>query len=97
MGFTSLDEIIGRADLLERKDIRSNPKYDLLDFSRLTYFPEQAAMTAIRQIKSQDHRIDHVKDREIIQQAAAAIESRKEISLDYTILYMEEKVCLNIR
>ena len=92
MGFTSLDEIIGRADLLERKDIRSNPKYDLLDFSRLTYFPEQAAMTAIRQIKSQDHHIDHVKDREIIQQAAAAIESRKEISLDYTIANTDRSV-----
>ena len=63
MGFTSLDEIIGRADLLERKDIRSNPKYDLLDFSRLTYFPEQAAMTAIRQIKSQDHHRDNSTSR----------------------------------
>ena len=92
MGFTSLDEIIGRTDLLERKEIHSNPKYDLLDFSRLTYFPEEAAMTAIRQMITQDHRIDHVKDREIIQNAAAAIDSQKEISLDYTIANTDRSV-----
>lgn len=92
MGFTSLDEIIGRTDLLERKDVNNDSKYDLLDFTRLTYFPEQAAMTAIRQVVTQDHRIDHVKDREIIRHAAAAIEFQKEISLDYTIANTDRSV-----
>lgn len=92
MGFTSLDEIIGRTDLLERKEVHGNPKYDLLDLSRLTHYPEQAATVAIRQTKVQDHQIDHVKDREIIQQAADAIESQKEISLDYTIANTDRSV-----
>ena len=39
MGFKSLEEIIGRSDLIEiRKDLKVNDKAAKLDFSKLTYF-----------------------------------------------------------
>ena len=50
MGFTKLEDIVGRTDLIERKHITSNVKYELLDLSKLTYMPSQGTDAAIHQI-----------------------------------------------
>ena len=43
LGYTKLDDIIGRTDLLMRKPSDHIEKHDLLDLSRLIHLPEQAA------------------------------------------------------
>ena len=85
MGFTKMDDIIGRTDLIERKSGTDdpNPKHALIDFTRLLTRIDNSA--AIRHVIDQDHAISTVKDVTIIDAAQAAIEHEKEISLEYTI------------
>ena len=85
MGFTRMDDIIGRTDLIERKfDVNDpNPKHALIDFTKLLARVDNSA--AIRHVIDQDHGISAVKDVTIIDAAQEAIEHEKEISLEYTI------------
>lgn len=92
MGYSKLDDIIGRTELIERKPSDGVVKHDLLDFSKLIHFPEQAAHTPIRKTTDQVHEITAVKDVDIICHAQPAIESGKEISLDYAITNTDRSV-----
>ena len=92
LGYTKLDDIIGRTDLLMRKPSDHIEKHDLLDLSRLIYLPEQAATQTIHQVTRQLHAIDNVKDVDIIRHAKAAIESGQEVSLDYAIANTDRSV-----
>ncbi|MDR3250356.1 MAG: glutamate synthase large subunit [Tannerella sp.] len=92
MGFTKFDDIIGRTDLIERKPSDGITKHDLLDFSKLTYFPKEGFTSSIKKTTDQIHHIENVKDRDIINQAKNAIEKQREISLDYTIANTDRAV-----
>ena len=85
MGFTRMDDIIGRTDLIERKPEEDdpNPKHALIDFSRMLARIDNSA--AIRHVIDQEHGISTVKDVAIIDVAQEAIEHEKEVSLEYTI------------
>lgn len=85
MGFSSMDEIIGRTDLIERKPatVYSNPKHDLMDFNKLLARIDNSA--AIRHAIDQNHGIATVKDVSIIAAVQTAIENEKEVSLEYTV------------
>ncbi len=90
MGFTSLNEIVGRTDLLEVKPMAPGSKASLLDFSHLLQrVPNKAA---IHQITEQRHEIANVKDVQIIQAAKEAIENGKEVSLEYAIANTDRSV-----
>ncbi len=85
MGFTRMDDIIGRTDLIERKSDANdpNPKHALIDFTKLLARIDNNA--AIRHVIDQDHGVSTVKDVTLIDAAQEAIEHEKEISLEYTI------------
>ena len=85
MGFTRMDDIIGRTDLIERKSVVNdpNPKHALIDFTKLLARIDNNA--AIRHVIDQDHGVSTVKDVTLIDAAQEAIEHEKEISLEYTI------------
>jgi glutamate synthase (NADPH/NADH) large chain len=92
MGFHSMEEIIGRSDLLQRKPSDGVEKHDTLNFRKLVYYPEQAATTAIHQVSKQIHLIDHVMDVDIIRHAQPCIDSQQEVSLDYAIANTDRSV-----
>ena len=105
MGYSKLDDIIGRTDFIIRKGTQmtqntqtgadqktTNSKYDLLDFTHLLHLPEQAAHTAIHHVINQVHQIENVKDVDIIRHAQAAIEQQQEVSLDYAIANTDRSV-----
>ena len=83
MGFRKFDDIIGRTDLIETTHSAYNDKAALLDFSRMLHREESDA--AIHNNEEQQHDIDHVMDRSIIEAARPAIECGKEVSLEYAI------------
>jgi len=100
IGVRSMDEIIGRADLIVTTDSNQRdslslretisngldePKWTLIDLRNVTYFPKEAATNAIRKVTDQLHRITDVLDRDIIARTETAIAQQKEISLEYTI------------
>ena len=60
MGFTRLEDIIGRTDLIEIQQAPSEKKSSLLDFSRLLHRVDNGA--TIHHVMEQKHDIAHVKD-----------------------------------
>ena len=83
MGFTRLEDIVGRTDLIELHPAAKGTKASLLDFSRILCRVDSNA--ALHQCTEQQHDIAHVKDVEILAAAAPALESRREVSLEYAI------------
>ena len=90
MGFTRLEDIVGRTDLIELKPVEKETKAGLLDFSRLLHKAEGNA--AIHHVCGQKHEISHVKDVEIIASATEALEHGKEVSLEYAIANTDRSV-----
>ena len=85
IGVRSLDEVIGRTDMLCVKADYTTPKTSHLDFSRLLYMPSEAKVNAIINVVPQKHDIDHVLDRELISRAYPAIESGMPVELEFPI------------
>ncbi len=81
MGFRSMDEIIGRTDLIEIKPQPEGSKASELNFNRLLH--------SIQKEEHWDHRpfthVEGVKDLDIINDAKAAIETGRQVHLEYTI------------
>jgi glutamate synthase (NADPH/NADH) large chain len=84
MGFRSMDEIIGRADLLETKTFDSHPKTRKLDLSKLLYFPKENRHP-IRNVCKQDHRTDCLPDHELIRKAKPALEKSLAVAMTLPI------------
>ncbi len=83
MGFTRLEDIVGRTDLIELKPMKPGNKCALLDFSRLLHKVDNGA--ALCNVTAQKHDIDCVKDVSMLAAAKDALDSGKEVSLEYTI------------
>ncbi|GAB1414824.1 glutamate synthase large subunit [Paludibacter sp.] len=73
MGFRSMNEIIGRSDLIEMKTFDSHPKAQQLDFSKMLSFQKETS-NPIRNVFTQDHKIEKVLDHQLIRKANVAIE-----------------------
>jgi len=74
MGYRKLDDIIGHAELLERKVIEGNPKIKKVDLSKIMFVPKNIENLAIRHISEQDHKLDSVLDRELIKKSLPALD-----------------------
>ena len=85
MGFRTMDEVIGRADLIETRTFDANAKTHRTDVTRLLHVPAEAAETATHCVKPQHHNIDDVKDAAILKVATPAIQSKMPIQLSYHI------------
>ncbi|GAA4119655.1 glutamate synthase large subunit [Aminobacter aganoensis] len=84
MGFTHLDQIIGDADLLEKRELINHWKSRGLDFSKVFYKPDAPA-SATHWTERQKHPIDDVLDRKLIAEARPALESRQPVKIEATI------------
>jgi len=73
LGYRKLNDIIGHADLLERNPEITHWKIKNIDLSGLLCVPEEAAENKMFCVDKQDHKIDHVLDRQLIVEASAAI------------------------
>lgn len=85
IGVRSLDEVIGRADMLKVKDNHTTHKTAHLDFSKILYMPADAATNAIINVTEQKHDIENVLDRQIISRAYPAIENKMPVELEFPI------------
>lgn len=90
MGFTRLEDIVGRTDLIVTKKVAPESKGSLLDFSRLLHKVDNGA--AIHAIKGHENPVEPAKDAVIIEAAKEAIENKKDISLEYTISNTDRSV-----
>lgn len=92
MGYHSIDEIVGRADLLVKKETAPGSKASKLDFSRLFYVPETAEETALHCDSRQDHKLTGVKDEALLQLMKSAIDSQQPLALGMPIVNTDRSV-----
>ena len=85
LGVRKIDELIGRSDLLDARRAVDHWKAHGLDFSRLFYKPKPGAGVAIFNCERQNHGIDTVLDRHLIEMARPALEARKPVSIDLPV------------
>ena len=90
MGFTRLDDIVGRTDLIELKPAAPDTKAALLDFGRLLHRVDNGS--ALHNVSTQRHDIDHVLDVSILSAAREALDYRREVSLEYAIANTDRSV-----
>ena len=92
MGFRKLDEVIGRTDLLVRKPSDGVHKHDLLDFSRILYFPTAFQDRALYHVADSLHGMGAVKDLQLIEDARPALEGKQDLLLSYPIVNTDRSV-----
>ncbi|MFY1637579.1 glutamate synthase large subunit [Solwaraspora sp. WMMB335] len=79
LGLRSLDEAIGRADLLDTAPAVDHWKARGLDLSRVLHVPALPAGAALRGVRAQDHGLDKALDNTLIALAAPALTERAKV------------------
>ena len=85
LGIRTVDEMVGRVDLLEVNSDILPPKIKGIDFSRILCKPKVLPDTGTRCLMKQDHRIDEVLDLQLLAGAKAALEKREPVRLSLPI------------
>jgi glutamate synthase domain-containing protein 3 len=85
LGLRSIEEMVGRVDLLEPNKDVLNWKSSKIDFSKILYNPELPKRIARRCIAKQDHGLDTILDRTLIADAKGALENGLKIQNTYPI------------
>ncbi len=91
MGFTKLEQLVGRTDFLMEKADNSHWKARGLNFAKLFHMPSTDE-SAIRHNGSQVHPIDDVLDRKLIAEAEAALTARQQVKISTTIKSLNRSV-----
>jgi glutamate synthase (NADPH/NADH) large chain len=85
MGFTKLNDVIGRTDLIEAKKYPENTKIGKVNLSKILYKPAESAIFSVRKAVAQDHKIEEVLDTKLIKAVKTALDSKMAIQLNYEI------------
>ena len=83
MGYRNMDEIIGQTDLLDTKNAIDHWKAQGLDFTRL--FTKIESDRPVFHCETQNHPIDDILDRKLIEQAMPALESKTPVQIETPI------------
>ena len=85
LGVRTVAEMTGRSDLLDTRRAIEHWKARGLDFARLLYKPRVAPEVAIRHCERQNHGLDAVLDRQLIEQAMPALAHKRPVHLVTTV------------
>jgi glutamate synthase (NADPH) large chain len=85
LGFRTLEEIIGRVDLLDSALAVEHWKASGLDLSRVLYAPPLPEGASLTCKNSQDHGLDRALDNTLIQLAEGALEEGRAVRLELPI------------
>ncbi|MGA8055206.1 MAG: glutamate synthase-related protein, partial [Burkholderiales bacterium] len=85
LGVRTLNELIGRTDLLDMKQGIDHWKAKGLDFRRIFYMPKVPANVARFRCETQDHALDKALDNRLIELAQPALERGEKVSIDIPI------------
>ena len=80
LGMRTFNELIGRADLLDKSKAIAHWKAKGLDFSRIFHQPDMPASEPRYQVEEQDHGLEKALDHKLIEQARPALERGDRVS-----------------
>ena len=79
LGAKTLNELIGRADLLRTNEAILTWKAKGLDFSKLFYVPENIEQESRKHTTAQDHALSKALDNDLISEVVSAMKTRLKI------------------
>ena len=82
MGIKTLEELVGCTEWLDTKKAISHWKAKGLDFTRLFAKADVNGPVATRRVMAQDHGLDHILDRTLIEQAMPALSSGQPVVIN---------------
>ena len=85
MGYRRFDEMIGQMQMLDKAKVIEHWKAKGLDFSKLFHKPKPHPGDAIFRSQAQDHKLEKVLDRRLIEKAKASIETGEKIVIEDVI------------
>ncbi|HWD06392.1 MAG TPA: glutamate synthase large subunit [Amycolatopsis sp.] len=86
LGFRTLDEAIGHAELLDTTEAQAHWKSAGLDLAPIFEMPSETPYGgAKRRVRGQDHGLEHALDRTLIQLAEAALEDAHPVRLELPV------------
>lgn len=88
LGFRTINEMIGRSDLLEKRRMLDHWKTEGLDFSKVFFKPEVADDVATYWCETQDHGLEKALDNELIKQAQPALEKGDKVVIETPVCNM---------
>ncbi len=92
MGFRTVNEMIGRVDMLETGDLRRHWKARGLDLSAILHSPDVPKKVGRRRLIAQDHGLEQALDHKLIDLAREAIENKTPVEFKLPICNVHRTV-----
>ncbi len=92
LGFRTFHEMVGRVDKLDMKPAIDHWKAKGLDLSAILHQPDVPEGVSVRHTETQDHGIDDILDRKLIEVAAPALERGERVTADFDIRNLNRTV-----
>jgi len=93
LGFRTVDEMVGRVDILEPRDAIEHWKGRGVDLSQVLHKPDVPASIAIRCVTSQDHGLEKALDNRLIELARPALDRKEPVEIELPIRNVNRTVC----
>jgi glutamate synthase domain-containing protein 2/glutamate synthase domain-containing protein 1/glutamate synthase domain-containing protein 3 len=93
LGFKTVDEMVGRVDMLEPRDAIEHWKAKGIDLTPVLHKPDVGSDVAIHCVESQDHGLDKALDVQLIELARPALENRENVAIELPIRNVNRTVC----
>tara|TARA_B100000678_G_C18227074_1_gene509295 strand:+ start:1037 stop:5593 length:4557 start_codon:yes stop_codon:yes gene_type:complete len=81
LGIKKMDDMVGRTDLLDKRNLIEHWKTEGVDFSQLLHMPDVPEGVARHKIIDQDHSLEKALDNELIKDATVSIDTGKPITI----------------
>ncbi|MDH4224155.1 MAG: glutamate synthase large subunit [Deltaproteobacteria bacterium] len=85
LGYRSLEELVGRSDLLRTRKAIEHWKAKGLDLAPVFHRPQVDPSVAIRHTEKQTHDIQHVLDHKLIELSRTALETGQKVEIDLPV------------
>ncbi|MGE4568486.1 MAG: glutamate synthase large subunit [Bacteroidales bacterium] len=92
MGYRSIDEIVGRTDLLFKVPTQPGSKGEKVSFERMLYIPETDTKQPLRRTKELQRDLSHVLDRSLIDASGPALYLGRKVDLERPVRNVDRSV-----
>lgn len=92
LGFRSIDEMVGKVNMLKARDGINHWKYKNLDLSPILHYQKEGSEAGLYCSTSQDHPIHHILDRKLIQASQPALKFKTPVEAKFDIVNTDRSV-----
>lgn len=92
LGFRRVDDMVGRVECLQSRDLSGHWKARSLDLSPIMHCPKEAHDCFRYRTEAQDHALDKVLDNELLKLAAPALESGAQVRHELPVCNVNRSV-----